>query len=126
MSQLFKNFLALSFPIKFLVGTIFGLIAGPGLLAFLSEYATYSYAIRINIRPPLEGIPYLSASVALASLVLSVTAIIIFLITRWVVTRMVNYPINHVRDIFSIFDKLEITKLQSGDVVDKTIKSLKT
>jgi len=125
LTSLIKKFVSLSFPLKFLIGSIFGIIAGPGLIAFLSEYATYTYAIRINIRPPLEGIPYLSASVALASLFLSIIAVSIFLISRWILTKMVSFPINNIRDIFDILNSIKESKFNSGKVVDDSIKSLR-
>ena len=110
LQQLFKKFLLLSFPLKFLIGSIFGIIAGPGLLSFLSEYATYIYAISHNIRPPLEGIPYLSASVALISLVLSIIAISIFLLTKLILAKTLNGLLSTIKDVISMIDMIKLEK----------------
>lgn len=101
MLYVVNKFLSLSFPVKLLIGAV----AGSGSLAFLSEYATYYYALSENIRPPLEGIPYLSASVALASFVLSIAAICIFLFTRWILEKFFIHPVTYIRETFQVLGK---------------------
>lgn len=125
MIQLFKKFLELSFPLKIILGSLFGIIAGPGLLAFISEYATYLYALRLNIRPPLEGIPYLSATVALASLFLSLIAISIFLFTRAILNRMVNLFIWQINNITHNLDELNLTDIKFKNIISNSIQTLK-
>lgn len=125
MINLIKKFLEFSLPVKIIFGSIFGIIAGPGLLGFISEYATYVYALRINIRPPLEGIPYLSATVAIASLVLSLVAVSIFMITRGLMNRMVNMFINYTNDMTHIFDELSLVKIKSKDIFNSSLQILK-
>lgn len=98
-------FSELTIPIKIVVGAIFGVIAGPGLITYLSEYATYFYAINLGIRPPLEGIPYLSATVAFLSLILAVTAAMIFIITRLSLAFVSAQLIDFVRMVAVIFDE---------------------
>lgn len=67
-----------SIPLKLVVSALLGVFGGAGLLGFISEYATYNYAIYFGIRPPLEGIPYLRAAVAFASLFLLLSGALVF------------------------------------------------
>jgi hypothetical protein len=60
----------LSLPIRLTIGGLIGVLGGSSFLGFISEFAGYSYAIHYGARPPLEGIPYLRASVTLLSLTL--------------------------------------------------------
>ena len=70
LQMLGKRILENAVPLKLAVGAILGIVTGPGLLGFLSEYATYRYSLYYGLRPPLEGIPYLRAAVTLGSFVL--------------------------------------------------------
>ena len=100
-----KGFIGLSLPLKLIVGSVVGAVAGPGVVAVMSEYASYVYALSIGVRPPLEGIPYLSATAALASLVLAVLAAVVFVSTRWVISLMGGQVVGFVSDLLSIVDK---------------------
>lgn len=73
---------ALSIPQRIAVSFVVGFIAGPAFIGFLSEYATYLYAMRAGIRPPVEGIPYLKASVMLGSLALATAVAIVMWLAR--------------------------------------------
>lgn len=125
MTNIIKKFLDFSLSVKIIIGSIFGIIAGPGLLAFISEYATYAYAMRINIRPPLEGIPYLSATVAITSLILSLIAVSIFMITRGLMNRMVNMFINYINNVTHILDEFNIVDIKSKDILNNSLQILK-
>lgn len=71
------NTVVLGFPLKLLIAALTGIFGGAGVLAYLSDYATYYYAISVGVRPPLEGVPYLSAAIALGTvLILSSSAAI--------------------------------------------------
>lgn len=101
-----KSFFDLALPIKLVVGAILGIIAGPGLIGLISEYATYVYAIRIGIRPPLEGIPYLNATVGVGSLMLVITASALFILVRTIVYRLmlrITSSITDTQNIINIF-----------------------
>lgn len=100
-----QKFLGLSLPLKLIVGSIVGAVAGPGLVGVMSEYASYAYALEIGVRPPLEGIPYLSATAALASLVIAVLAAFVFILTRWVISRIGGQVVEIVGELLSIIDK---------------------
>ncbi|MDO8033597.1 hypothetical protein O3297_09230 [Janthinobacterium sp. SUN128] len=67
-----------SLSIKFLLSAVLGILGSAGLLGFLSDYATYFYAYDMGIRPPLEGVPYLKATVTFASLFLLLSGAILF------------------------------------------------
>lgn len=77
-SERFKAFLPWSIPLKLILSALAGVLGGAGLLGYLTEYATYNYAIHYGIRPPLEGIPYLRAAVAFGSLFLLLSGAIVF------------------------------------------------
>jgi hypothetical protein len=64
-------------PVKFLVGAALGALAGGGLLSFLLETATHSYAISYGFRPPVEGLPYLRTLVSSGSVILLIAASIV-------------------------------------------------
>ncbi len=116
------------------MGAIVGVVAGPGLIGFLSEYATYAYALRIGIRPPLEGIPYLSATVTAGSLFLAVSAALIFIFARMIAARIAGRIISLFRDVsvsanklatfFDVLFKVELQKTEHDELIGK-IKSIK-
>jgi hypothetical protein len=103
--QLISRYLEFSLPLKIFFAAVAGTIAGPGLLAFLSEYAAYQYALTIGIRPPVEGIPYLSATVALVSLILALLASLVFLITRWFFAFAGAQLIDMIENISAMLDQ---------------------
>lgn len=70
-----------SFPIKLALSGLIGALGGSSLLGIFSEYANYFYAMSYGIRPPIEGIPYLKASVTLISLALLTSGAILFAFT---------------------------------------------
>jgi len=70
----------LSLPIRLVIGGLLGILGGSGFLGFISEFAGYSYAIHYGARPPLEGIPYLRASVTLLSLSLFIGGAFVFML----------------------------------------------
>lgn len=130
-----NKYLELSLPLKLIVGAILGIIAGPGLIGFLSEYATYAYALRIGIRPPLEGIPYLSATVTAGSLFLAVSAALVFILARMIVARIAGSIISLFRDVstsanklatfFHVLFKIKLQKTEHDEIIGK-IKSIRT
>ena len=80
-----------SLRVKLVLGAVLGPLGAAGLLAYLSEYATYSYAIYIGIRPPLEGIPYLSATVAFGSLFLLLSGALVFALAFFLLRGIIGY-----------------------------------
>ena len=86
-----RNIIPWTVPLKLLLSSILGILGGAGLLGYLSEYATYYYAIYYGIRPPLEGIPYLKASVTFGSLFLLLTGALIFTLTTFMLMSFIWY-----------------------------------
>ena len=80
----------MSLPWRVALSLLMIFLAGPALLGLISEYATYWYAIDENVRPPVEGIPYLSATVTLASLALALSVSLMFFLSRLVVMYLVG------------------------------------
>ncbi len=78
ITQWVKKGMFWSLPIKLMTGGILAAIGGSSFIGFLSEYATYLYAISYGIRPPLEGVPYLKAGVTITSMLLLFGAAILF------------------------------------------------
>ncbi|RMM41901.1 hypothetical protein ALQ77_03195 [Pseudomonas corrugata] len=73
--------LSWSLPIKLIIGALLGALGGSSILGLLSEYATYFYAISYGVRPPIEGIPYLKASVTLINLAFLISGSLIYCLT---------------------------------------------
>lgn len=96
------RYLGLSFPARIGAAAVIGIIAGPGLLAFMTEFATYRYALHQGVRPPLEGIPYLKAAVALGSVTLSLIAAAVSLTVVWFAAKIASLVIR----VISVFEKI--------------------
>jgi hypothetical protein len=88
--SIISKFLSLSLPWRLSLSILMMFLAGPALIGFLSEYATYWYAINHNVRPPVEGIPYLSATVTFGSLLLALLVSITFALTRLIIGYFVG------------------------------------
>jgi len=63
-----------SWPAKFLVGAAVAALAGGGVLSFMLETATHTFALSYGFRPPVEGLPYLRTLVTLGSVILLLCA----------------------------------------------------
>jgi len=109
--------LPLAVPLKFVISALLGVIGSAGLLGFLSEYATYSYAIYYGMRPPLEGIPYLRPAVAFGFLFLVLSAALLFFAIFFALRLVVWYPdairvqLNKIEKVFGIGGRLQSTFL---------------
>ncbi len=79
-----------SFPIRLLIG-VASILVGSGYLGLLSEFAAYSYAIHFGFRAPVEGLPYLRATVTLFSLVLLSGAFLTFLLAQGLISWARNW-----------------------------------
>lgn len=100
-----------SLPIKIIIGSLFG----SGLLGLLSEFATYFYAISYGFRPPVEGIPYLSATVTFISIIVILGAFIGFIIIYSLLKMLfvqietsTSYIFNYIFNY--IFSKIKLLK----------------
>ncbi|WP_281558900.1 hypothetical protein [Thalassomonas sp. RHCl1] len=134
IKSLIEKYLSLALPLKLIIGVVIGVVAGPGVIGLVSEYATYVYAIKIGIRPPLEGIPYLSATVTAGGLFLALSASAIFMLTRVLVARIVTRIISGFSDASKGFNllsldmvalfKLRIPKSQTTEILNM-IRNLK-
>lgn len=58
------------------VSSLLSVIGGSTVLAFLSTYATYWYALRVGIRIPVEGLGFLSVGVAIVAALLIVAVLV--------------------------------------------------
>lgn len=74
-----------------MLSALLGILGGAGLLGYLSEYATYNYAIYYGFRPPLEGVPYLRPAVAFGSLFLLLTGALVFALIAFALRSLVWY-----------------------------------
>ena len=119
-----KNFISNNasalLPTNLVFGAIVGVIAGPGILGFLSELATYKYASAEGIRPPLEGIPYLRATVAYGSFFLVITCALVF----WLSLRIAKNIVSSILLQFEKFDFLGIDADLSKTVIHR-LRSIK-
>ena len=72
-------------PLKLFLSALLIALGGAGFLGYLSEYATYCFAINYGFRAPVEGIPYLKATVAFGSFFLLLTGGVFFVFTALLV-----------------------------------------
>ena len=132
--RIIEWFLNLTFPWRILLSAMMVFLSGPALIGFLSEYATYWYAINKGVRPPVEGIPYLSATVTFASLSIVLAASIAFYLSRVIVryfignavvsfegyTKLPSMTLKLLKRLFSFeSESLNKTINQVGGITDK-------
>lgn len=103
---LLERFLSLSIPWRILLSVLMIFVAGPGLIGILSEYATYSYALSEHVRPPVEGVPYLSATAIAFSFFISLLVSLVFLFSRAVLGYFVGGMILSIDSYFGMPLKL--------------------
>lgn len=65
-----KNKIDQSIGYKLLISSFLGAVGGAGFMGFISEYATYIYALNYGIRLPVEGVPYLKIAITTSSFML--------------------------------------------------------
>ena len=94
LTQKMKGVLQWAMPMKLMLGALLGALGSAGLLGYLSEFATYSYAIHYGFRPPVEGIPYLRATIAYGSFFLLVTGALIFAISVLLIRQAIQLFLN--------------------------------
>lgn len=73
-----RDLLPFGLSIKLVLGAALTVLGGAGFLGYVSDYATYTYSIRLGFRVPLEGVPYVKAAVTTGSLFLLLTCALIF------------------------------------------------
>ncbi len=115
---LFVKYSPIALPVKLMVGAFIGVIAGPGLLGFVSELATYRYAAAQGIRPPLEGIPYLRASVTYGSFSLLIVGAGLFVISLYIAGNIAS-------NVMRLFEHLRSISPNATESVLQRFRSLK-
>lgn len=120
--SLISKFLEFSFPLKILTSAFITSLAGSGLLYFIVEYETYFYVLSKGVRLPFEGVQYLSASVALLGIVIAVCAIIVFLITRFLLILIANQVSRMLSDTVFIYNKSIVELIKEKKPVFKSIE----
>ncbi len=81
--SIWDRFKSLSTPRKLLVSVVVNVVLGVGI-GGVAEWATYKYAIAAGVRPPFEGIPYLSvAVVGLGIGVVLMSAVVIAIVSTF-------------------------------------------
>ena len=80
IKNIIDRYAALSVLFKLLISSSIGILAGASFIGFISEYATYYYAISYGVRLPVEGVPYLSITITLISILILVSSITTFAI----------------------------------------------
>lgn len=78
--KIISEFSQLSLVIKIAISTLASTFAGAGFIGFVSEYATYYYAISNSVRLPVEGVPYLQMTITLISVAVLCSIIFLLLI----------------------------------------------
>lgn len=97
-------------PLKLLFTAFLGALGGAGLLGYLSEFATYSFAVYYGFRPPVEGIPYLKAAITYGSFFLLLSGAVFFFVATYILRNVVL-----ILDIFLIY-LADGKVIESGDI----------
>ncbi len=96
-SSIIKNLIDIiknwSIPSKLLFSAVIGAFAGSGFIGFVVEFATYRFSLAYGFRPPVEGIPYLSAIISIGSFILLLSGALIaaFAVRFMISMRFRNY-----------------------------------
>lgn len=101
-----NTYLPYGLSIKLMLGAVLTLLAGPGFLGYISDYATYYYAYCMGVRTPLEGVPYIKAAVTAASVFLLVVSSMIFALSIFVVNSSLNWMKKYFDTSDPIFERI--------------------
>ncbi|WP_428034830.1 hypothetical protein [Amphritea sp.] len=95
LKKLIKKFLTLPIFTRISISLFVSVIAGLGV-GVISEYAAYSYALNIGVRPPFEGIPYLGPTVSAFTILLLLGLFVAFSLMYF----FVGLPLYYIRKMF--------------------------
>lgn len=115
---LLRALLPWSVPIKLVLGALATAVGSAGVIGFMSEYATYSYAMSYGFRPPVEGVPYLRPAVTLGSLVILTACLLAFVVSATALKGLQYWMIDMPRMFGKHFDRL------TGSELELSIKNL--
>lgn len=73
-----KKIAPFTLPTKLIIGYFITALGSASIIGFLSEFATYAYAVDNGFRLPVEGIPYLKPTISFISLMIIFTSTIAF------------------------------------------------
>lgn len=105
-----------SIPIKIILAGIVSALGGSGYIGFLSEYATYFYALSNGFRIPAEGSPYLKVTIASISFSVMLLCAIIYMMFYFIVK--INLSSN------KWVNKIQKKTIDSLQLKSKTPKSI--
>lgn len=106
-----------SIQVRILLSVTVAILVGSGALGVISEFATYSYAIAYGFRPPVEGIPYLQATVMLLSIIILVGGMAGVAIV-YSLAKMMVIPFEAPKYVFSKIRRLP-TEMSVVDVLER-------
>lgn len=95
-----------SMPLKITIGFLFTALGGSSVLGLLSEFAVYNYALINGFRAPVEGIPYLRATVTAVSLTMIIVALVAFLLAYLILKQLtlsMSFTLTFIKKILSYF-----------------------
>lgn len=87
----FVKVMPYSMPLKIIIGFLFTALGGSSVLGLLSEFAVYNYALINGFRAPVEGIPYLRATVTAISLAMIIVALVAFSLAYLILKQLTSY-----------------------------------
>lgn len=76
--EIIKKIAPFTFPMKLVIGYLITALGSASVIGFLSEFATYTYAVDNGFRLPVEGIPYLKPTISFISLIIIFTSTFAF------------------------------------------------
>ncbi len=118
---LFNKYISLAFPIRLVITSLASAFVGSSVLGFLAEYASYTYALHYGIRPPVEGIPYLRASVTALAFSVVLLGISAFAVCYWFLGSLAIRIERYVDMVRTTGKLVRISGLDDA-AVDKTIQ----
>jgi hypothetical protein len=124
-----ETYLPYGLSVKLILGALLTLLAGPGFLGYISDYATYYYAYNMGIRTPLEGVPYIKAAVTAASVFLLFASALIFALSIFLVNSSLNTIKNYFNTsepILQRFAEFLHVKYKSSADYETTVQSIRS
>ncbi len=103
----FVKVMPYSMPLKIIIGFLFTALGGSSVLGLLSEFAVYNYALINGFRAPVEGIPYLRATVMAVSLAMIIVALVAFSLAYLILkqfTLSISFIVTHAQKALSYFN----------------------
>ncbi|MFM5681983.1 hypothetical protein ACET8V_13985 [Aeromonas veronii] len=123
----FVKVMPYSMPLKIIIGFLFTALGGSSVLGLLSEFAVYNYALINGFRAPVEGIPYLRATVTAVSLLMIIVALVAFSLVYLILKQFalfMSFTLTTIRKALSYLSPALSKEFEQDEINSLTEKSL--